>query len=99
MTPKTPKRRAQISKKIRAHAVAITWWSPASLPKWLNQDFLFEKILPRLRGVKVRLIAETLGVSKAYAALIRTGRRRPHPRHWENLAKLAKVSGPFQDQP
>jgi len=98
-TPKTAKRKAQISKKICHHATAITWWSPASLPKWLTQDFLFEKILPRLRGVKVRLIAETLGVSKAYAALIRTGRRRPHPRHWENLAKLAKVSGPFQDQP
>jgi hypothetical protein len=24
-----------------------------------------------------------------YAADIRAGRRRPHPRHWEALAKLA----------
>jgi len=97
-TPKTARHKAQISKKISDHAVAITWWSPDSLPAWLNQEFLIKKILPRLRVVKIRLIAEALGVSAAYAAQIRTGRRRAHPRHWQELAKLAKVSGPFDDR-
>jgi hypothetical protein len=27
-----------------------------------------------------------------YAAEIRAGRRRPHPRHWQALAKLAGIS-------
>jgi hypothetical protein len=32
-----------------------------------------------------------LGVSEPYAADIRNGRHRPHPRHWEALARLAGV--------
>jgi hypothetical protein len=34
-----------------------------------------------------------------YAAEIRAGRRRPHPRHWEALAKLAGVSPDVQKAP
>lgn len=90
-TPKTAKCKAQISKKISDHAVAITWWSPASLPGWLTQAFFVEKVLPRLRVVKVRLIAEALGVSRAHAAQIRAGRRPTHARHWQALAKLAGI--------
>jgi len=90
-TPKTGVKKAQTSKKISKHAVAITWWSPSSLPPWLNHDFFVEKIRPRIRVLKARLIAEALGVSKAYAAQVRSGRCRPHPRHWSALAKLAGI--------
>ena len=58
----------------------------------LTLEFYLEKILPRLRTIKVWQIAEDLQVSQPYAALIRAGRRRPHPRHWETLAKIACVS-------
>jgi len=90
-TPTTAKRKAQISKKISDHAVAITWWSSVSLPAWLDQKFFVEKILPRLKVVKVILMAEAIGVSEAYAAQIRAGRRPTHARHWQALAKLAGI--------
>jgi hypothetical protein len=31
-------------------------------------------------------------VSQPYAALIRSGRRRPHPRHWQALTRLSRRS-------
>ena len=54
------------------------------------------KIQLRLRTIKVREIAQALQVSKPYAALIRAGRRRPHPRHWEALAELVGVPARFK---
>jgi hypothetical protein len=58
-------------------------------PESLNEECYGQKILPRLRTIKVREIAHALGVSKPYAMHIRAGRCRPHPRHWLALAKLA----------
>jgi len=81
-----------MSKRISDHAVANTWWDPSSLPTWLNEVCYVEKIQPRLRTIKVREIAEAMHVSKPYAAFVRVGRRCPHPRHWEVLAKLVGVS-------
>lgn len=90
--PRTPRVKARISRALSNHAVANTWWEPSSLPAWLNEDCYVEKIQPRLRTIKVREISEAMHVSKPYAALVRSGRRRPHPRHWEALAGLVGVS-------
>jgi len=62
------------------------------MPAWLNQEFLNKQILPLLKDIKVRLIAEAIGVSSAYAAQIRCGPRKAHPRHWQMLAKLVGIS-------
>ncbi len=86
--PKTPRAKTRISKIQSNHAVAISWWSPASLPVWLNEECYLQEIQPRLRPIKVREIAEVLQVSQPYAAFIRSGKRRPHPRHWHSLASL-----------
>jgi len=67
-------------------------WDPSSLPSWLSEECYVRKIQPQLRTIKVREISETMHVSKPYAALVRSGRRRPHPRHWQALAELLKVS-------
>lgn len=90
--PKSKKTRAHISKTLSDHAVANTWWDPKSLPNWLNEEYYLERIQPQLRTVRVREISEAIHVSKPYAALIRAGRSRPHPRHWETLARLVGVS-------
>jgi hypothetical protein len=89
--PKTRRAKARISKTLSNHAVANSWWSPSSLPAWLNEEYYVQEIQPRLRTVKVREIAHALQVSKPYAAFIRAGRRRPHPRHWQALAHLAGI--------
>jgi hypothetical protein len=87
--PKDLQTKARKSKTLSDHAVAISWWSPSSLPAWLNEECYVRKIQPRLKAVKVREISEALKVTQPYAALIRAGRRQPHPRHWLALAKLA----------
>jgi hypothetical protein len=51
-----------------------------------------EEIQPRLAATTVSALSSALGVSESYAANIGTGRRRPHPRHWEVLAKMVGVS-------
>jgi hypothetical protein len=90
--PKSSRVKARISKTLSDHAVANTWWSPSSLPAWLNAEFYIQKIQPRLKALKVREIAQTMQVSQPYAAFIRAGRRRPHPRHWLALGELVKLS-------
>ena len=95
--PKTSRAKARISKTLSDHAVANSWWSPSSLPAWLNKEFYVQKIQPQLRMVKVREIAEAMRVFQPYAAFIRSGRRRPHPRHWQALARLAGVCSDAQE--
>jgi len=90
--PRTKRVKARISKALSDHAVANSWWSPSSVPAWLNEECYVERIQPRLRTIKVREISEAMRVSKPYAALIRAGRRRPHPRHWMALAELVGVT-------
>jgi hypothetical protein len=87
--PKSIRLKARISRVLSDHAVANTWWSPSSLPSWLNEDCYLQNIQPRLKTLKVREISAAMKVSKPYAAHVRAGRRRPHPRHWEKLASLA----------
>ena len=87
--PRTQRAKAHASRALSEHAVANSWWSRRSLPDWLNEEFYSRKIQPQLPTIKVREIAQALHVSTPYAALIRAGRRRPHPRHWLALARLA----------
>jgi CRISPR-associated endonuclease Cas1 len=81
-------RRAQTQ---RRHALAKSAWQPSSLPAWLNEETYTQKIQPLLTGIANPVIMSTLGVSVTYAVAIRTGRRRPHPRHWQTLARLVCV--------
>jgi hypothetical protein len=50
-----------------------------------------EKVPPRLAGIKLAALKSALGISRPYAINIRSGRRIPHPRHWETLAALSGV--------
>jgi CRISPR-associated protein Cas1 len=86
--PRNHRVKARISKALSEHAVANTWWSPSSLPDWLNEECYVRRIQSQLRTIKVREIAQAMNVSKPYAASVRAGRHRPHPRHWQALAKL-----------
>lgn len=92
--PKSKKTKAHISKVLSNHAVANTWWDPSSMPSWLTEECYLQKIQPLLRAKKVREIAEAMQVSKPYAGFVRSGKRRPHPRHWLALAELVGVGAP-----
>ena len=76
----------------RRHDAARRSWSPSSHPAWLTDETYTRNIQPRLGTVTIPAISAALGVSEPYAADIRAGRRRPHPRHWQALANLVGVS-------
>ncbi len=81
----------------RRHAAALRAWQPSDQPTWLNEETYLRKILPRLRELTVPALQAALGVSKSYATNIRSGKRVPHPRHWQTLARLAGFSEPVGD--
>jgi CRISPR-associated endonuclease Cas1 len=75
----------------RKHTLAASRWKSTDNPSWLNEKTFRTRIYPRLAEHSAMSIASALGISEAYAADIRAGRHRPHPRHWQKLAEL--VSG------
>jgi len=88
----TPEANAKRVEK-QAKQWAARWaWKPEDQPAWLTGDFYVTQIQPRLATIEVPRIAAALGVSEAYAADIRAGRHRPHPRHWSALAGVVGAS-------
>src|SRR6202023_1448304 len=94
ITSKTPEARALLANTQRAHHEARRNWMPSDQPAWLDQETYDLKIQPLLSEKSNSAVAFALGVSIAYAADIRAGRRRPHPRHWPSLASLIRVCQP-----
>ena len=66
--------------------------NPSEKPAWLTEQTYVERIQPRLAMITISALSSALGVSESYAADIRKDRHRPHPRHWDALAKLVGVS-------
>jgi CRISPR-associated endonuclease Cas1 len=87
--PKSQRKRAKTQQRHRAAQKA---WSASPKAAWLSEDTYLAEIQPRLAGVTIFALASTLEVSEPYAADIRAGRRRPHPRHWEALAELVGLT-------
>jgi CRISPR-associated endonuclease Cas1 len=87
-----PEHRAKRSATMRTHRRAISNWKSSELPGWLTRKVFVKRIVPALAHVPKSEIRKALGVSEPYAADIRAGRRRPHPRHWQTLAELVGVS-------
>ena len=90
---------ARQAEKQRRHAAAKRAWRPSDQPAWLVEQTYLQKIQPRLAGVTVPVLSSALGLSEPYAVEIRAGRRRPHPRHWQTLARLVGVSPDMQSEP
>jgi CRISPR-associated endonuclease Cas1 len=87
----TPEARAKCSDTQRGNAIAQHSWSPADLPEWLTSEVFLAKIQPQLAHVSASLIARSIGVSRWYAGRIKEG-YRPHPRHWQALAQLVRMT-------
>ena len=74
------------------HALELHNWKSANQPSWLTEQVYTTQIQPRLKTATLSQIASEIGVSIPYASDVRKGKRRPHPRHWQKLAKLVSVS-------
>jgi len=93
----TPEAVAKESRTQRLHAQARSAWTPAKQPAWLTEQVFSEKIRPALAQASATAIAKKIGVSRWYAGRIREG-YRPHPRHWQALARLAGVSAEVEGE-
>jgi CRISPR-associated endonuclease Cas1 len=82
---------ARRAEKGHRNTLARWAWKPSNQPAWLNEKTYREKIHPGLAVVTVRVIASALGISLPYASNIRSGKLRPHPRHWQTLAGLVGI--------
>ena len=76
----------------RRHEAAKRAWRSSPKSAWPDEKSYVEEIQPRLSAVTISRLSSSLGVSESYAADIRAGRRRPHPRHWSALAQLVEMS-------
>jgi hypothetical protein len=76
----------------RLHQAAKRAWQPSDLPDWLNEMTCREKIQPRFGELTVPAKSTALGISGPYATEVRTGKRCPHPQHWEKLARLIDLA-------
>jgi CRISPR-associated endonuclease Cas1 len=85
--------RAQIrrSETQRGHATAKAGWQSSDLPSWLSEEIYLCDIQPRLKMITLSTLASKLGISIPYAVDIRSGRRMPHPRHWQTLGRLVNI--------
>lgn len=83
--PEAQKKRSDTQHK---HEMAKRAWRESPDERWNDPKRYDTEIQRRLNMVKIASIALALDVSKPYAADIRAGRRRPHPRHWQRLASL-----------
>jgi ribosomal protein L32 len=83
-------RRKQAESQSR-HRRAQEGWRSGAKPSWLTESVFTEEIQPRLASVTISSLASAIGVSESYAADIRAGRHRPHPRHWQILSRLVHV--------
>jgi hypothetical protein len=73
----------------RRNAIAQHAWENSN--GIIDETYALE-IQPRLGKLSISTIAAALSVSWSYAADIRTGRRRPHARHWLVLAQIAGLA-------
>lgn len=89
----TPEANFKRTETQRRNAIARNSWNPANQPAWLTAQVYSEKIQPLIAKMSGCSIAKAIGVTRAYADRIRQGRCRPHPRHWQALAKLVGVQG------
>lgn len=87
----SPDARAQQAEKQRRHAAAVKAWNPSDKPPWLTEEVFLQQIQPRLAALTVPIISSALDVSEPYAALIRSKKYLPHPRHWLALAQLLRL--------
>ena len=91
-TANGPEAQAKRAIKARKNALAQHSWKPSDQPAWLTNEFYSEKVQPVLATMSASAIARQIAVSRWYAGRIREG-YRPHPRHWQALARLVGIVG------
>jgi CRISPR-associated protein Cas1 len=84
--------RKKQAQTMRRHKKAQKRWLSMPQSEWPTEEVYFKEIQPRLSAITISKIAAAIGVTEPYAAQIRSGKHRPHPRHWEAIGRLVGIS-------
>jgi CRISPR-associated endonuclease Cas1 len=88
-TPEAVAKRARTASVRQLANIAWEREHPGPLP---DPALFREQILPGLRDLPLRELAQATGLSKATCGRIRRGDDTPHPRHWAALTELGRIS-------
>jgi len=91
LTANGPQAQVKRAIKARQNALAQHSWKASDQPAWLTPELFSQAIQPLLSNVPMSVIRSSIGVSKWYASKIRQG-YHPHPRHWQELARLVGIT-------
>jgi hypothetical protein len=75
--------RSKRSATQKLHQRAIRNWNPSDLPAGLTRDVFVKHAQPVLTRVPKAKVRSVLGVGEPYSADMQSGKRIPHPRHWQ----------------
>jgi CRISPR-associated endonuclease Cas1 len=89
----SPEAALKKSNQMKIQRDAISNWTPADLPEWLDEECFLTRIQPVLGRLSKTTVAELLGVSRDYVYQLVRKVRVPHRRHWVKLAELVGVVG------
>lgn len=64
-----------------------------AVPIRTRQRLFRREILPGLLGLPAKTLMDATGLSRRYCLLIRSGRRVPHPKHWDKLREIGRAAG------
>lgn len=92
----TPEARAARQNANRAQRAEQAGWDAEHAGEVHDLAWFTSVALPGLAKVTLPAIAKATGMSTSAAAKVRSGRRVPHPRHWEALAELAGIELPVE---
>ena len=90
---------AKRSETQRRHEAAKGAWRSGRQADCPDEKTYTEQIQPQLVQIPISTLASTLGICESYAADIRAGRRRAHPRHRQALADIVGVPPPVKQAP
>jgi hypothetical protein len=72
------------------HMLAQQRWELEHEGEAFDREWYLAELLPGLSAVTLTTIARATGMSTSAASKIRSGKRVPHPKHWEALRVLAR---------
>jgi hypothetical protein len=63
-------------------------WTRNGSPVVVTEQHMREVVLPALASLTIRQLQQVTGLAESSCSMIRSGKRSPHPRHWDALAQF-----------
>lgn len=68
-------------------------WTAAGSPIGITEQQMRDRVVPALATLSIKDLQLATGLSASACSMIRSGKRSPHPRHWDALAACVAVGG------